>query len=161
MLIGEERRGTEGNGKDRSGRDWIGSEWNGKERKGKVLLRRCKMEDEYMRWDWNVELKDSETEWFKPTDGLYQVTITSILGKRTHPEFGDRIELLVDVIDLLSENTKPKTFNWSVSISEYKASLYGQLQQLRQQVVDLVGVTFTLYVKGEGAKKRYEIKQKK
>lgn len=117
--------------------------------------------DEYENWDWDLELKDSEVDWFKPTDGLYQVTITSILGKRTHPEFGDRIELLVDVIDLLSENTKPKTFNWSVSISEYKASLYGQLQQLRQQVVDLVGVTFTLYVKGEGAKKRYEIKQKK
>lgn len=119
------------------------------------------MEDEYMRWDWNVELKDSETEWFKPTDGLYQVTITSILGKRTHPEFGDRIELLVDVVDLLSENTKPKTYNWSVSISEYKASLYGQLQQLRQQVIDIVGATFTLFVKGEGTKKRYDIKLKK
>ena len=117
--------------------------------------------DEYENWDWNLELKDSEVEWFKPTDGLYQVTITSILGKRTHPEFGDKLDLTVEVIDLLSDKIEPKNMNWSVSISEYKGSLYGQLQQMKQQVVDLVGVTFTLFVKGDGTKKRYEIKLKK
>jgi hypothetical protein len=95
-----------------------------------------------------------EKEFFKPEAGTHKVVILSEpLDKVFEDEHGvtkKQVEMEVQVGE--------KIFTWTVTEGLTKRSLYVQLAMLGlMNEQNLVGVPFTLAVKGEGKKKDYTI----
>lgn len=101
--------------------------------------------------DYNAEYeKLKESEYFKPDVGKYIIVFLSemSLPKERVLKFGT-----VWQSDILIEHLK-KAYTWSISRSESKKSLWGQLMAFGKQKGNLIGRSCTLLVKVDSSGKR-------
>ena len=101
---------------------------------------------------WKVPLKKGG-DVLKFEEGTYKVLFKND-GEKVEGKFGEQVELLVEGWDVSTEEKFDGV--WFVPISEYKKSLYGQLQKFRGEN-PLHGRIITLQVSGKGSNKRYKI----
>lgn len=111
---------------------------------------------------------DNLTNHFRPGQGKYKITFLGELGPVkdvTWPDGskGHQRDVKISVLNLRNAMNNPneelKLFEWSLSKSNGKQSLYGQVILFGKLNKQLNGKTCTLMVQGEGQQKRYTIEE--
>ena len=107
-----------------------------------------------MVFNWDLKLEEKNYITLNKNE-IYDLVVVDEDKELTSDKYGDKINLYVEGVNL-STNEDIKGI-WSVRISTYTKSVYGQLQTIRQKTGTLVGKKLRVSVIGNDNMKRYTL----